>query len=308
MRRPPVFADAEINLQGNREAELLPHRFHLVFHQPLRFVQIVIRYFENEFVVDLQNHLYVRQVPVESSVHVDHGHFDQVRRRALDGTVDSHPLAEAALCRIVALQFGNGSAATQNGRGVALFPPLGDVAVHQRAHGGKFLEEGVDVVFGLGLRNADVLRQAEGADAVDDAEDDGFGGASHLSGDLAGRPVEDLHGRRHVDVFPFGEDGEQAGILRQVSENTRFDLAVVGAEQVMAFGGDEGLADAETVLAFDGNILQVGIGGGESPRGRDGLVERGMQPFGFRMDQFGQSVHIGGLEFAQTAVIEDLGR
>ncbi len=33
-----------------------------------------------------------------------------------------------------------------------------------------------------------------------------------------------------------------------------------------------------------------------------------MQPPGFRIDQFGQGVHIRRLQFADTPVVEDLGR
>jgi hypothetical protein len=33
--------------------------------------------------VDLENHLHVREVGVEGLEYVDHGHFDQVRRRSI---------------------------------------------------------------------------------------------------------------------------------------------------------------------------------------------------------------------------------
>ena len=64
MRHAPVFADAKIHLERHRQAQLFPDTFHLLLHQPLRFFQIRVRYFEDEFVVNLEDHFHVRQLVV----------------------------------------------------------------------------------------------------------------------------------------------------------------------------------------------------------------------------------------------------
>ncbi len=206
VRDPPVFADAQVDFEWNREAQLFADSFHLLFHQPLCFLQIMVRHFKDQLVVDLEDHLYVRQFVVKLFMNIDHGDFDQVRGRALDRAVHGHALAEASLCGVAALEFGNRPAAAKDGGGIALLPSFRDVPVHEGPYGGESLKEGVDVLLRFGLRDAEVLREAERADAIDDAEDNGLGRAAHVSRDLAGREPEDFHGGSHVDVLAFGED------------------------------------------------------------------------------------------------------
>ncbi len=78
-----------------------------------------------------------------------------------------------------------------------------------------------------------------------------------------------------------------------MGEDARLDLAVVGAEQLMALWNDERLADAESILTLDGDVLKIRIGRRESPGRGDGLVQRGVEPFGFWSDKFGKGIDIG---------------
>ena len=54
--------------------------------------------------------------------------------------------------------------------------------------------------------------------------------------DLLGREVKNLHGCGHVDVLSLFKDLKQTWVLRQMRQNTRLDLAIVGAEQMMSVG------------------------------------------------------------------------
>ena len=49
---------------------------------------------DDEFVVDLQDELGLQALGLEPSGHADHGQLHHVRRRALDGHVQRHPLAK----------------------------------------------------------------------------------------------------------------------------------------------------------------------------------------------------------------------
>jgi hypothetical protein len=65
-----------------------------------------------------------------------------------------------------------------------------------------------------------------------------------------------------MDVEAFGKGLFQFRDVGDVRQQPQFDLAIVGADQLVALLRDEGLADAAPLFGADGNILQVGIGGG----------------------------------------------
>ena len=68
-------------------------------------------------------------------------------------------------------------------------------------------------------------------------------------------------------------------------QNSRLDLTVVGAQQMMPGRRDKGFANPEPILTLDWNVLKIGIGGRNTARGRDGLVQRRMKALGLRVDQ-----------------------
>ncbi len=187
MCNAPVFADAEIHFERHRQAQLLADVFHFLPHQPLGFLQIMVRHFEDQFVVDLEDHFHVRQFVMQFLVDVDHSHFDQIRSGALDGAVHRHAFAEATLYRITALELRNRTAAAEDRGRVTFLPSFGDVPIHQGTDGWESFKEGFDVCFGFSLGYAEILRKAERTDPIDDAEDDGLGRAAHVSRDLTGR-------------------------------------------------------------------------------------------------------------------------
>src|ERR1019366_6798080 len=76
----------------------------------------------------------------------------------------------------------------------------------------------------------------------------------------------------------------------------KLDLAVVGADQQMAGFGDEGLADLTTLLRPYRDVLQVGIVGGQPPRGGRGQGIGGVHPAGALRDRLRQIVGIGALQ------------
>ena len=168
---------------------------------------------------------------------------------------------------------------------------LGKIAVHIR--------------LGLTLEHADVLRKAEGRDAVDDAEIDGLGVRALQRRDLRERHAEHLRRRDGVDVLPAAEGGDHRLVICDVREQAQLDLAVVRVHEHLAGRGHEHLADLRAELAAHGDILQVRLCRRQASRRRDGHLEVRMDaPVGG--DLLEQPVGIGGLEFCERAVIEDL--
>jgi len=75
----------------------------------------------------------------------------------------------------------------------------------------------------------------------------------------------------------------------------------------MAFLWDEGCADFFSEVGADGDVLEVGFGGGEAAGGGDELVKVGVDASTVRLDVVGEGVDVGGLEFGGLAVGEDVG-
>ncbi|MCG3777347.1 MAG: hypothetical protein JW388_0032 [Nitrospira sp.] len=224
----------------------------------------------------------------------------------MDWTVHRHTFTEAPLHRISALQLRNGTPPPEDRSRVALRFAFFDIPVHQGPHGRKLLKEGLNVFLRLRLGHANIRRQTEWADPIHNPEDDRLGHTSHVSCDLTRGQAENLHSGCHMDILPFGKHRKQARILRQVREDAGLDLTIVGTEQGMARRRDEGFSDSESVLALHRNILQVRLGGGEPSSRCDGLIERGMEPFGLRVHHLRQGIDIGRFELAEAPIVHNL--
>ena len=104
-----------------------------------------------------------------------------------------------------------------------------------------------------------------------------------------------------MNVEIVGKGFFQLRNIGDMGQQPQLDLAVIGADQLVALGGDEGLADAAAFLGAHRNVLQIGIGGGQPPgRGR-GHGIGGMHPPGLGIDIAGQRVGIGAAQLGQAA-------
>ena len=87
--------------------------------------------------------------------------------------------------------------------------------------------------------------------------------------------------------------------------DAQFNLGVVRRHQLVALRGHEGLTNAPALFAADGNVLQVWLRGRQPAGGRHCLVIRGVNPAGAMVNQFRQSVGVGGFQLAQASVFQD---
>ena len=102
--------------------------------------------------------------------------------------------------------------------------------------------------------------QAEGTDAVQDAEVGCLGLATLITGDFFQRLVVDARCRDGMDVVVVGKGVEHRLVVAQIGNQAQFDLRVVGAEEHVAVGGNEGTPDFLAVVGANRDVLQVGIG------------------------------------------------
>src|SRR3712207_3514731 len=110
-----------------------------------------------------------------------------------------------------------------------------------------------------------------------------------------------------MDVEALAKGLYHVLIARQMGDDTQFYLTVVGREEKTTGLGDEAFAYFLAVIVTHGHVLQVGIARREAPRGRDGLVERGVDMARARADELGKSVDIGAEQLLKSAIIEYLG-
>ena len=76
-----------------------------------------------------------------------------------------------------------------------------------------------------------------------------------------------------MDVVACFERTDQARVLREVRDATELDLVVVGYEQLIAIGWNEGLAEGATHFGTHRNVVQVGRIGAQSTGSGNRLVE-----------------------------------
>ncbi len=109
-----------------------------------------------------------------------------------------------------------------------------------------------------------------------------------------------------MDVEPFGEGVFQLRDVGHVGQHAQLDLAVVGGDQLHARLGDEGRADLAAFPGADRDVLQVGFGRGQAPRGGRGKRVAGMDAAGFGVDVLRQRVRVGALELGKLPPFEQL--
>jgi len=242
--------------------------------------------------MDLDDHGRRQSLGRQSPVDADHGHLDEVRRRALDGGVDGHPLGKLTDVGVDGVEVGQVAAAVHEGADVAVPAGLFQHPVQVAFHPGVSPEVFVYVGLGELLVEVEFLGQTEGAHPVENAEVDHLGLAAHLLVHEFREDAEDGGCGSAVDVLAVPEGGDQGCILREVGQDPQLDLGIVGGDEPPPRRGDEGLADSLSFHGADGDVLQVGIAAGEPARGRYRLVEGGVESSGPGMHQGRQGIDI----------------
>ena len=119
----------------------------------------------------------------------------------------------------------------------------------------------LDIVGSSRPCDAELARKAEIADAIDDAEVDGFRMRTLLRRDVLERDAHDFSGCSSVDVFLIEESTDEPFIFRHMREHAELDLRVIGGnEGIVTLSRNEERSDLLSFFRPDRNILQVRIG------------------------------------------------
>jgi hypothetical protein len=107
-----------------------------------------------------------------------------------------------------------------------------------------------------------------------------------------------------VDVLARAERLDQRLFSSHMGEHAQLDLRVIGGNQDMARGGDEGAPDLAAQVGADRDVLQVWIGAAQPSGCRHCLVEAGVNAPRLGVDHQRQRVDVRALQFVQRPPVE----
>ena len=107
--------------------------------------------------------------------------------------------------------------------------------------------------------NAELRRQAEGADAVNDAEVHGLGVRAALRGVTISGGTPSTSAAVRVWMSSPLRKASRARVLRHVGQQAQLDLRIVAPPSASSRPRHERRADLAAQLRPDRNVLQVGV-------------------------------------------------
>ena len=126
---------------------------------------------------------------------------------------------------------GNGTRAAKQGLHALLAARLFQHAVNVAADAGIFFKVCVDKLFRLALLDAQLLRQPEGREPVDNAKVHRLGAAAVFGVNQHGRHAKDLRSRERMNVIAAAESLRQQRVFREMRQQAQLDLRIVSGEQ-----------------------------------------------------------------------------
>lgn len=257
MRLVPVVGSAGIDLQGHAHVE---RRHGGVFHdrddERNGLLDIGILDLEDQFVMHLQKHpgAVGQACILQGRLHADHGAADDIGCGPLNRRIDRGAFVEGAHGRVRRADFRVVRSAPEDRLDIAVLAGKGLGRIHIVADTGEALEILLDVIAGFGPLDRQLVGKAEGRYAVDDAEVDRLGAAADFARHALDGNTEHFRCRHGMDIDAVGEGLAQLRNVGDMGENPQFDLAVVGRNELVAGGRDEGRAD---LAAFRGAYRYV---------------------------------------------------
>src|SRR5579872_5345823 len=296
----PIGADFDVDEQRDVERMDL---LHSVLDEGLEALEFFGGALEKKLVVDLQNHARAKFFRDQAAVDFDHGEFDEIGGGSLERRVHRGAFGEIAQVGLRRIDFGNRADAAEHGARDAGLARFGDLAFEIFFDAAVAVEVSGDEFRGFFLVDLQILREAKGGEAVDDAEINYFGGAAMLGSLGKGRDVENFLCGARVNVLGAAKGFDENRVLGKMREDAQLDLGIIGGKQNVARLGDEGGANFAAELGANRNVLQIGIRGAETSGGSAGLIDLRVQAASVRGDELVERVRIRGIEFRDFAII-----
>ena len=273
-----------------------------------RLLDLVLRHFEHQFVVHLQQHLRVELLLRQRLVHADHGAADDVGGGALQPRIDRGALVEGADRGVRGADVGIVAFAAEQRHHIAVLFRERLGLLHVVADAGEALEIFLDVGAGLLARDAELVGEAEGGDAVDDAEVDRLGAAAHFGRHVLDRHAEHFRRRHGVNVEAVAERLAQ----RRCRRSRRAAAARSANSRRRRACGRGSAMKARRILRPSsvriGMFCRFGSDDDSRPVGGRGERVAGVHAMRRRIDVAGQRVGIGRFQLRHLPPVENLLR
>ena len=201
------------------------------------------RRFEQQFVVNLQNHLRFESLGGKAAVELDHGQLDEIGGGALHGRVHGGAFGKIAQVGLRRIDFRHRPDAAEDRFGVADLAGFGDLLVEILFHAAVALKIRGDEFGGFFRVDAKILREAERRKPVNHAEIDDFRHAAMLARLLERQHAENFLRGARVDVLPAAKRLDQHWIFGKMRQDAQLDLRIIGGKQLAARRSDEGGAN-----------------------------------------------------------------
>src|SRR5690348_3201968 len=205
---------------------------------------------------------------VQFMLDLDHRQLDKVSGRALQGRIQGGPLGKATQVELWRGNLRNRPAPAKQGSGEPGTPHFVERSVQVFLYASIAFEVRGNKLGCFLLVNLEGLRESEGRKAVDNAELDDFCGPAMLGCLRHGADAKNLLRRPRVDVLTRAESLHEHGVFREMRENPKLDLGVIGREQHPAGFSDERGPNLAAKFRAHGDILQVRLGGAQPPDSR----------------------------------------
>ena len=194
----------------------------------------------------------------------------------MDGCVDGIALCKTTNGGVAAVDIGEIAATMEECFHISLLASrclgLFHVVVYLRKGG----EIAVDKLLSFVPVDAQSLCQTKHRDAIDDAEVGAFGLGSFITRYVFHVLTVDFGSGGGMNVIAVFKSLNHVFVATEMGHDTQFYLTIIGREEQTTVFGDETLAYFLPILAPYGDVLQVRIARRKPSRGRDRLVERGV--------------------------------
>src|SRR5947208_9392833 len=151
---PPILSNSKFHHQGHRKRMNV---FHLLAYDAAHDVELCLRNFEHEFVVDLQGHSRLQFTFEYRGVNADHRQFDQIGGGPLQRCVYRGPISEPAQVVILAIDVGNWTDPAKECFHAAFAARLLQCAINERTYAFVLLKVGIAELFRFGSFYSKIL-------------------------------------------------------------------------------------------------------------------------------------------------------
>src|SRR5215471_2376877 len=147
----PIAAPFQFDLKRYSHSR---YPLHFLFCDLGRLLQGFLFYLDKELIMDLHDHRSVHPALLNLSMQSYHRHLYQVRRAPLNGGIDGYPLGLCPSSTHRSIQLRQVAPASKHRRDVAVLASTVQGFPEPRAYPRQSFEVSLDIVRGLGERNA----------------------------------------------------------------------------------------------------------------------------------------------------------